>query len=307
MRIAAIDIGSNAVRCMISEVSEEYARPLKLKLLRIPLRLGFDTFIHGKISPKRRANLIRTLRIYQNLMDIYEVEDYRACATSAMRDATNAEEIVEEIRAMTGINIELIDGREEASIIFQTHVSAKLDVSKTYLYIDVGGGSTDVTLFSKGEVIANNSFNIGTVRLLHDRVPQKRWDELQQWIQAEINVKNKLIGVGSGGNINTIFQLSRKKKGTALSYDFIEGFCKEIGDLSLEERMKKYAMKPDRADVIGHACSIFTSIMKWAEIKKMMVPQIGLVDGMVQLLAEKHDYHPDGPPVKLKDAGKVKE
>lgn len=303
MRLAAIDIGSNAVRCMISELTDDHAPPLKLKLLRIPLRLGFDTFTDGRISPGRRANLIRSLQIYQHLMEIYEVQDYRACATAAMRDAENVQDIVEEIKQVTGIDIEVIDGKEEAAIVFETHIQEQLDPRQSYLYMDVGGGSTDITLFEKGEHAAYHSFNIGTVRLLHNKVTAAEWQKLKSWIGNNIPVK-KLTGVGSGGNINTIFQLSRYKKGTALPFAFIDQFCREMHHLPVNDRMTKYAMKPDRADVIGHACRIFTTIMEVAGIHKLKVPQIGLVDGMVQLLAEKHGFQPKGPPVKLKKRGK---
>ncbi len=304
MRLAAIDIGSNAVRCLISEVDHHYARPLKLKLLRIPLRLGMDTFTRGRISPKKRADLIRTLQIYQLLMEVYEVEDYRACATSAVRDAANATEIVTEIRELTGIQIEVIDGKEEASIVFETHISQHLNPDRSYLYIDVGGGSTDVTLFPRGDRKVYNSFNIGTVRLMMNKVDPAEWERLRQWLASHTGGE-KLIGVGSGGNINTIFQLSRRKSGALLSYEFISGFCREINEMKLTERMRKYGLKPDRADVIGHACKIFTSIMEWTGIRKMKVPQIGLADGIIQLLAEKHGYHPKGPPVGLRNAGKI--
>ncbi len=304
MRLAAIDIGSNAVRCLISEVDHHYARPLKLKLLRIPVRLGMDTFTRGHISPEKRADLIRTLQIYQLLMEIYKVEDYRACATSAVRDAANAGEIVREIRQLTGIEIEVIDGKEEASIVFETHISQHLNPERSYLYIDVGGGSTDLTLFARGGEKVYNSFNIGTVRLMTGKVPDTEWERMRKWLASNAG-DERLTGVGSGGNINSIFQLSRRKSGALLSYEFIAGFCKEIHALDLNGRMRKYGLKPDRADVIGHACRIFTSIMEWAGIRKMKVPQIGLADGIIQLLAEKHGYRPKGPPVGWRNAGKI--
>ena len=285
MRLAAIDIGSNAVRCLISEVNDNYTHPLKLKLLRIPLRLGQDTFNHGKISPEKRADLIRTIQVYRLLMEIYKVEDYRACATSAVRDASNANEIVREIKELTGIDIEVIDGKEEASIVFETHISQYLRPDRSYLYIDVGGGSTDVTLFSPHKEKIYNSFNIGTVRLMLGKVDDSEWKRMEDWIEQNIH-EEKLIGVGSGGNINTIFQLSRRKSGSLLTYDFIAGFCDEINKMDVTERMRKYQMKPDRADVIGYACRIFTTIMKKARIQKLKVPQIGLADGLIQLLAE---------------------
>jgi len=304
MRLAAIDIGSNAVRCLISEVNQDYARPLKLKLLRIPIRLGMDTFTRGHICPVKRADLIRTLQIYQLLMEIYKVEDYRACATSAVRDASNADEIVSEIRQLTGIEIEVIDGKEEASIVFETHISQHLNPDRSYLYIDVGGGSTDLTLFARGGEKVYNSFNIGTVRLMMGKVSDSEWNRMKDWLASNAG-DERLIGVGSGGNINTIFQISRRKSGAPLTYEFISGFCSEINALDLTGRMRKYGMKPDRADVIGYACKIFTSIMEWTGIRKMKVPQIGLADGIIQLLAEKHGYNPKGPPVGWRSVGKI--
>lgn len=289
MRVAAIDIGSNAVRCLISEVTSADERPTKLKLLRVPLRLGFDTFLQGEISQKRADNVIRLMKCYRLLMDIYEVEHYRACATSAMRDAKNGPDLVTRIRQETDLEIDIISGQEEAHIIFETHAADKFNHDKNYLYIDVGGGSTDLTLFSQGEEKVNNSFNIGTIRLLNNQVSGKAWKEMRTWLDRFVKPEPKLAAVGSGGNINTIYQLARRKKGTPLSSEYIKKFCGEINVLSIEERMRKYAMKPDRADVVNHACKIFCSVLDWTGIKKMYVPQIGVVDGIVQKIAE--DWH----------------
>lgn len=293
MRLASIDIGSNAVRCMISEVLEEYPVPTKLKLLRLPIRLGFDTFLQGRISKTRAENLIRTMKMFRLLMDIYEVEHYRACATSAFRDASNREALAQVIYDETGIIIDIVNGREEAQIIFAARTYEQLDPNGNYLFIDVGGGSTDVTLFCKGHQRESHTFNIGTIRLLNKQVSKAAWEEMQSWIETHIQPVSRPVAVGSGGNINTIFQLSRKKKGSALSADFLNKFCEEINALSVEERMLRYAMKPDRADVVGHACRIFTSIMHWGHMKKILVPQVGLVDGIAQQLADKylHKHH----------------
>ena len=286
LRVAAIDIGSNAVRCLISEVTRETDRPTKLKLLRVPLRLGFDTFLEGEISKKRVANILRLMKCYQLLMEIYEVQHYRACATSAMRDARNGPEIVNRVKIETNLDIEIISGREEAHIIFETHAADRFNHRRNYLYIDVGGGSTDLTLFSHGEEKARESFNIGTIRLLNNQVKGRAWKEMRMWLEQYVKPESNLVAVGSGGNINTIFQLSRKRKGTALTTDFVNQFCQQINAMTVEERMKRYSMKPDRADVVNHACKIFCSILEWTGISKMYVPQIGVVDGLVQRMAE---------------------
>lgn len=288
MRLASIDIGSNAVRCMISEVLEEYPTPTKLKLLRIPIRLGFDTFMKGEISVERGDNLVRTLMMFRLLMDIYKVDHYRACATSAFRDASNQDFWKQRIATETGLAIDIIDGEEEARIIFAARTYEHLKPDSNYLFIDVGGGSTDVTLFCKGRQRESQTFNIGTIRMLNNQVSQADWRLMERWLTAQLAGIARPVAVGSGGNINSIFQLSRKRKGSGLSAEYLNKFCAEINGLSVEERMLKYAMKPDRADVVGHACRIFTSIMQWGNMKMMLVPQVGLVDGIAQQLAEQY-------------------
>ena len=292
MRYAAIDIGSNAVRLLISEVEENEDRPKKLKLLRIPIRLGFDTFENGKISEARLANLERTIKVYKLMMEIYDVKHYRACATSAMRDAKNKDEILQRIKEDTGLVIDVISGDEEASIVYETHIAEILEPDHRYLYIDVGGGSTELTLFSKNKIKSAASFNVGTIRILGDQVDNTEWERMRKWIRQNVRQEEEVFGIGSGGNINTIFQLSRKRIGRPLSYDFIRDFCNEITDVSIEERVRLYSMKPDRADVIIPACKIFLTVMKWGKIKNIFVPQIGLVDGIVQMLVKEHQAVP---------------
>lgn len=296
MRFGAIDIGSNAVRCLIAEVTAEEPAPVKLKLLRIPIRLGFDTFLDGRISDQRRTNLLRTLRMFRLLMDIYDVQYHRACATSAMRDATNGAEIAADILQETGIQIEVIDGREEAQIIFAARAYEHLDPNKSYLFIDVGGGSTDVTLFAKGREQQSQTFNIGTIRLLNQQVQQSDWQVVKEWLDTHLTDRIHPIAVGSGGNINTVFQLSRKKKGSALTCDYLLKFQEQVMAMSVEERIKQLALKPDRADVIGHAVTIYTNFMKWGNIRRMLVPQVGLVDGIVQQLAQSYYYGSSAEP-----------
>jgi exopolyphosphatase / guanosine-5'-triphosphate,3'-diphosphate pyrophosphatase len=285
MRYAAIDIGSNAIRLLISESNHLHKKPIKLKLLRIPIRLGMDVFVTGKISEWRKTNLIKALKIYQLLMEIYDVKHFRACATSAMRCSSNGKEIIAEIKKRTHIPIDIINGREEASIIFETHIFERLDYDTSYLFIDVGGGSTELTLFREGQHEVYESFQLGTIRLLHKQAKEEEWTKMKHWIKSNAKKYKNLMAIGSGGNINTIFQLSRKSKYEYLSSDYIQNFCSEVSALSPEERMVKYNVKPDRADVINHACKIFNTVLQWSGIKNMMVPQVGLADGIIQQLA----------------------
>ena len=288
MRLAGIDIGSNAVRCLVAEVLPEHPIPIKLKLLRIPIRLGLDTFLQGSVSEYRLGNLTRTLKMFRLLMDIYEVEHYRACATSAMRDADNRDEMLAHLAYETGIQIDIIDGREEASIIFENRSIQNLDPRRSYMFIDVGGGSTDISVFARDKPVLSRSFNIGTLRLMHGQVDSNSWNKMKLWVQHNLPQSPRPVAVGSGGNINSILQISRRRKGQSMSYEFLNAFCKEINDLSVDERMERFLMKPDRADVIGHACSIYTSLMKWSSSQRMVVPQVGLADGMIKQLADKH-------------------
>jgi exopolyphosphatase / guanosine-5'-triphosphate,3'-diphosphate pyrophosphatase len=288
MRYAAIDIGSNAIRLLISETNSLYSKPIKLKLLRIPIRLGMDVFTTGNISDWRKKNLIKALKIYQLLMEIYDVKHFRACATSAMRCSDNGKDIIREIKKLTSIPIDIINGREEAAIIFETHIFERLDPNIAYLFIDVGGGSTELTLFREGETELNESFQLGTIRLLNGQDKKAEWSKMKHWIKSNAKHYKNLVAIGSGGNINTIFQLSRKGKNEFLSSDYIQNFCKEVSALTMEERMFKYNVKPDRADVINHACKIFNTVLNWSGIHNMMVPQVGLADGIIHQLTARY-------------------
>lgn len=291
MILAAIDIGSNAVRLLINDVtiySDGKADFTKLTLLRIPLRLGFDVFKDGAIAPKKRQKLVDTIKIYKLLMDVYEVEDYRACATSAMRDATNGAEIIKEIKQETGIDIRVISGHEEADIIYETHIAENLNMDSSYLYIDVGGGSTEVTLFSNNQTIFKESFNIGTIRLLNDAVTDEQWNYVKQFIKRETKNYRPLKAIGSGGNINKTFSISKTKEGKALSIQLLKDYYKELSMYSLEERKHIYNLRADRADVIVPALNIYISIMRWAGADRIFVPKIGLADGLIKMMYQEY-------------------
>ena len=289
MKFAAIDIGSNAVRLFFCDVIEDKNHPLfkKAELIRVPLRLGEDAFLKGKISEKNIEKLVTAMKAFKHLINVYEAIDYRACATSAMRDAENRWEIIEKIKRQTGMKIEILDGKTEANIIYSNHIAEHLDKKHSYLYIDVGGGSTEITLFSKGKNIVAQSFNIGTIRMLHNQIDKDYWSYYKKWIK-EITVGHEpLIAIGSGGNINKLFKMSRKKEGRPLSYNRLKSISELLESYSLEERIKVFAMKPDRADVIVPASKIVLSTMKAANIDRILVPEIGLSDGIVHLLYEK--------------------
>jgi exopolyphosphatase/guanosine-5'-triphosphate,3'-diphosphate pyrophosphatase len=285
--LAAIDIGSNAARLLISEASvykDGNVDFTKQNLLRVPLRLGMDVFDKGFISDERKKSLIKTMKAYKLLMDIYHVEAMKACATSAMRDAANGQAIIEEVERETGIRIDIITGQEEANIIYETHVAEKLAYNKSYLYIDVGGGSTEVTLFSKNEIVFKESFNIGTIRLLHNQVPDEGWDQMKQFIKTNIKDYQPVEAIGSGGNINKIFTISKRKEGKPLPLNLLKDYYKELSFSTIEERKHLYGFRDDRADVIVPALQIYISIMRWTDADEIYVPKIGLADGIIKML-----------------------
>jgi len=284
--LAAIDIGSNAARLLICEVEKKGKETEfnRLNLVRIPLRLGFDVFEKGFIGTKKRKMLVDTIKAFKHLMKVYDVEHYMACATSAMRDAENAKEIIKEIDLEASIEIEVITGELEAEIIYENHIAELLDTENSYLYIDVGGGSTELTLYHKSEVVLQKSFNIGTVRMLTSKVRNDSWDELKEALKEIAKNYEHLIGIGSGGNINKIFSLIGAKNGESLSFDSIKELYKEMQPLTVEERMNKYKIKKDRAEVIIPALAIYNSILKWGSINEINVPRIGLADGLIHHL-----------------------
>jgi len=286
--LAAIDIGSNAARLLICEVIKHGSEIEfnKLNLIRIPLRLGFDVFEKGYIGFRKKKMLLNTIDAFSALMKVYEVDHYIACATSAMRDASNTKEIIKEIKAETGIKVEVISGDLEAEIIYENHIAELLDPNKSYLYIDVGGGSTEVTLFHKSAVAFQKSFNIGTVRILTNKVDDDTWEDLKQTLKEIGKNYPKMIAIGSGGNINKIFSMINSKNLKSVPIEVIREFLRVLEPMSVEERMHTYLLKRDRADVIVPALRIYANTMKWANIDEIHVPKIGLADGLINHLYE---------------------
>lgn len=287
MRLAAIDIGSNAARLLISDViSGPLAKPefLKIALVRVPLRLGFDVFDKGEISSHKAENVVKTIQSYKLLLDVYGVKHLKACATSAMRDASNGKEIIQKVKAETGIDIHIISGQEEASFIYENHFAEGLTVEESYLYIDVGGGSTELTFFSDSKLVFKESFNIGTIRLLKNQVSEAAWDEMKEFIKVKTKGYHHVSAIGTGGNINKIFSISKRKEGKPLTLDLLRDYYKEFSNLSLSQRMSLYKFREDRADVIVPALLIYINVMRWADADEIFVPKIGLADGLIQTL-----------------------
>ncbi|MBF8458355.1 exopolyphosphatase [Kaistella sp. G5-32] len=289
MRIAAIDIGSNAARLLINEVTEpKKGKPqfTKLNLLRIPLRLGMDVFTKGEIGAEREQMIMDSMNIFSNLMKIYKVEHYRACATSAMRDAKNGQEIIQQVKENSGLDIEIISGDEEASLVFETHIAEGLDKNFDYLYIDVGGGSTELTFYENGKIKYERSINIGTIRLLEGLVKDDLWREMKEDIRKNINSSKPIVAIGSGGNINKIFSMSKTKDSKPMSSTYLKKYYKEMNELTVAERMSKFNLREDRADVLVPALEIFNNVMTWGDIDKIFVPKISVADGLIHSIYE---------------------
>ena len=289
MKLAAIDIGSNAARLLITEVtSTEQNTPVfnKLNLFRVPLRLGFEVFETGIISKAKTGMFIQTMKAFKHLANAYEVKNIKACATSAMRDARNAEDIIRKVKLETDIKIEVITGDMEAGLIFENHIAETLDKDNSYMYVDVGGGSTELSFFSNGVLNFKQSFNIGTIRLLQGAVKEKTWEGMKEIIKTVTKGQKEVVAIGSGGNINKVFTMSKKKDGKPITYDLLKDYYAELSNVTLEDRMTVYNLKADRADVIVPALQIYTNAMRWAGAKDMYVPKIGLADGLIQHMWE---------------------
>jgi exopolyphosphatase / guanosine-5'-triphosphate,3'-diphosphate pyrophosphatase len=298
LKLAAIDIGSNAARLLINDVIQIPDGPtnfIKLSLVRVPLRLGFDVFETGTLSDLKIDKLIKTIQSYKLLLDVYEVDHLKACATSAMRDATNAAEVLQLVKTNTGIDLKVISGQEEATFIYENHVAENMNKDSSYLYIDVGGGSTELTFFSDGKLVNKNSFNIGTIRLLKNQVPESAWDEMRNFIKTQTKGYHHITCIGSGGNINKIFSLSKRKVGKPLNLELLRNYYREFNSITLSQRMSLYKLREDRADVIVPALLIFINVMRWSESEEIYVPQIGLADGLIHILYDeitaKHIVH----------------
>jgi exopolyphosphatase/guanosine-5'-triphosphate,3'-diphosphate pyrophosphatase len=286
LNLAAIDIGSNAVRLLVSEAVpyRETVDFTKLTLLRIPLRLGVDVFQDGFIGEEKESALKKSIRAFQLIMDIYGVERFRACATSAMRDAQNGEALVREIFEETGLQIEIITGKEEAAIIYDTHMMESDLEGETRLYVDVGGGSTELTMYSEGKRILQDSFNVGTLRLLQGHVPDEVWNSMKSAVKSSVKGAKNLTVIGSGGNINKIFSISKIKDGKSLSVNQLDNYYKVMSNQSVIERMHEFNLRQERAEVIVPALQIYTSILKWSDVSEIGVPRIGLADGLIREL-----------------------
>lgn len=286
-KYAAIDIGSNAIRLLVANVIEQKDGPTlfrKNELIRVPIRLGEDVFTKGKISEKNIRRMIDAMQAFQLLMNAHQVKHYRACATSAMREASNGQAVTKLIKEKTTISIEIIDGEEEASIIAATDLHSLIRNDITYLYVDVGGGSTEFTIYHKGNILVSKSFKIGTVRILNDMVNTKTWNDVSKWIQGHTDGLSGIRVIGSGGNINKIFKMSGKKTGKSMSYLYLSNFYKELDTLTYAERVVQLSLNPDRADVIIPALRIYLLAMKWAHAETIFVPKIGLSDGIIKSL-----------------------
>lgn len=287
-KFGAIDIGSNAIRLLITNVFETAEGPLfrKSELIRVPVRLGEDVFVNGHVSPEKVELMIETMIAFKHLLRVHGTVAHRACATSAMRNATNSEEIVERVAEQAGIDIEVIHGRTEADIIFSNHVEEHLERDRSYLYIDVGGGSTELTLFSDNRPVASRSFRIGTIRMLQGKVEPEYWDRLLGWVKENTTGMEHLSGIGSGGNINKIYKMAAVKNRLPITITRLRRMHTVLSAMTYEERVMRLGLNLDRADVIIPAGEIFLRIAKTAGIKEIVVPQFGLSDGMTRLLYE---------------------
>ena len=290
MRFAAIDIGSNAVRLLLCNVYDQDGEPVfkKAELVRMPIRLGEDAFRFKRITEEKKEKLAKTMKAFKLLIDVFGAVDFRACATAAMREADNGPEVIRYIKQQSGIEIEIIDGKTEAQIIYSNHIEEHLDHDQSYLYIDVGGGSTELTLFARNKVVASQSFNIGTIRLLHDQVSKESWSYFKDWVKEKTIPYYPLTAIGSGGNINKLFKMADKKENKPLTLAKIQEVYSFLKEFSVEDRITRLGLNPDRADVIVPATKIFLTVMKTAVIDKILVPQIGLSDGIIHLLYEKN-------------------
>ena len=289
-KYGAIDIGSNAIRLLIANVivsEDKEPQFKKSSLVRVPIRLGADAFVdEGIISEKNTTRMINAMEAFKLLMDVHGVERYKACATSAMREAANGREVVAKILNKTGVQIDIIGGKEEAAIISSTDLNQLIQGDNSYLYVDVGGGSTEFTLFSEGKIIVSKSFKMGTVRLLSNKksVNKEIFANVEKWIKKNTKDLKKVSLIGSGGNINKLFKMSGRTEGKPISYIYLNAQYQFLKQMSFDERVSELSLNPDRADVIIPATKIYLSAMKWSGARKIYVPKIGLSDGIIKSL-----------------------
>lgn len=283
MKFAAIDIGSNAIRLLIEEVHSDEGRYHieKVSLTRVPVRLGEDVFTNGKVSKERIAQLVKTMKAFRLLMEVHNTKIVRACATSAMREARNRKMIIEKVKTEAQIQIEVLSGDEEANLIFSNYFTQNLKTRGNYLYIDVGGGSTELTLIKNGRRIKGQSFELGTVRMLSGAIDKTVWERARRWIQSSLKESEHITAIGTGGNINTVFKIAGKKPSQMIHLEEIRDQYRLLKKFTVEQRITKLKMKPDRADVIIPACEIYMRLMQYGRIEQMIVPKIGLADGVI--------------------------
>lgn len=288
MRFAAIDIGSNAVRLLIANIIETESGYVYKKdtLLRIPLRLGDDAFINNKLSEKKIKELSQTMLAFRNLMDVFKVSNYLAYATSAMREAKNGQDVIKRIKKEANIKIEIISGQVEAKMIYSSHIEQTLDQKKNYVYVDVGGGSTEISFFVKNKVVASQSFNIGTIRMLDNKDTEAEWDRMKEFLKDKSKNIKPIIAIGTGGNINKLHRLSGEKDSSPLTFNKIKSLYNYLNSYSLKDRIQILELNQDRADVIIPATEIYMTVMKYVGAKIMHVPKVGLVDGIIVHLVE---------------------
>ena len=290
LRYAAIDVGSNAVRLLIADItySENGFGFKKNTLVRVPLRLGDDAFLDHKISARKIEDLIKTMQAFKNLMDVYQVTKYLACATSSMREAQNGRDIIKLISEKANVDLEIIEGQREANIIYANHIEDDLDIRKNYLYIDVGGGSTELSVFVNKVPVASKSFDIGTIRILDNQDKEETWEEMKLWVKDQTKYHKNLAGIGTGGNINKLYKMANEKEGMPLTFLKLKSLYNQLNSHSLKERIQIFNLNPDRADVIIPASEIFITLMKWTGIKQIHVPRVGMADGIINLLIEEN-------------------
>lgn len=290
MKYAAIDIGSNAVRMLIADIIENSGEISfkKNTFIRVPLRLGDDAFLNKHLSDKKANDLVKTMHAFRILMDVYKVVDYRACATSAMREAKNGAEVVKRIKEEADVDLEIIHGEVEAKIIYASHAEQEIDKTKNYLYIDVGGGSTELSLFSAGTLVASQSFNIGTIRILDNQDTEETWNDMREFLREHTRHHKSISGIGTGGNINKLYRLSDEKDKQPLSFAKLKALYNYLESFSLKDRINVLGLNQDRADVIIPASEIYLAVMKWGGIKHIYVPSVGMVDGIIQTLIDKN-------------------
>ena len=286
-RYAAIDIGSNAVRVLISNVVVTTDAPpkyMKSSLVRVPIRLGQDSFTVGEISPHNIKRMVKAMKAFKLIMKVNNVKKYMACATSALREANNSSELIAEVKKKTGIDIQVIDGKREAEIIATTNIFESINKNRTFLFIDVGGGSTEFSVLVKGERLVSKSFKVGTVRMINNMVSEKVWEEIKEWIEIHTKQYSKLALLGSGGNINKLFKIAKVKEGRPLSFIKLNTLYNELNQLDYNERILQWELNPDRSDVIIPATQIYLKALLWSGATEVYVPKIGLSDGMIKVL-----------------------